>query len=174
MKVAATSVTKIMHIIAEQMEKAVKGESSIFTSPYSKDATNLITKNLSGEEVWVIVTRRSPMEYLEVLMIYYETYKMATNITGGDGERNARRHAFWQISLTQRFGREFAEELGKAHERGRPGTGLDNYVDEKNNAAARKYAEENPGVGPYLGNYDMWTKDLLLDYNDSRQIRDVK
>ena len=107
------------------------------------------------------------MECLDVLMIYYETYKMAINITGGDGERNARRHAFWQISLVQRFGTEFAEELGKAHEKGRPGTDHDNYVDEKNNAAARKYAEENPGVGPYLGNIIMWKKGLLLDYSQA-------
>ena len=166
-KVAATSVNKIMDIIFEQMEEADNGESSIFTSPYSQDPKNLIIKNLSGAEVWVIITRLfSPIQYKDVVFIYYDTYKMATNIRGSNGERNGRRHAFWQISLVQRFGREFAEELGKAHERGRPGTNLDNNVDEKNNEAARKYAEQHPGVDPYLGNIEMWEKGLLLDYND--------
>ena len=66
-------------------------------------------------------------------MIYYKTYLMAIEITD-DGGRNAKRHAFWQISLAQRFSIDFAHKFGNAHEKERPGTAEDNRVDEIYNA----------------------------------------
>ena len=72
---------------------------------------------------------------------------MAIQITD-DSECNAKRHAFWQISLAQKFGLDFAKKLRDAHEKGRPGTGEDNCVDALNNAAALKYAADHPGVDP--------------------------
>lgn len=83
-----------------------------------------------------------------------------------DGERNAKRHAFWQISTMQKFGENFAKEIGNAHERGRPGTKEDNRVDDLNNSAALQYAKDHPGVDPATAANQMWSSGLLADYND--------
>ena len=77
-------------------------------------------------------------KYYDAIMVYYETYKMAISIAD-DGERNAKRHGFWQISMFQKFGETSAKEIGDAHERGRPGTAEDNRVDDLNNAAAIQF-----------------------------------
>ena len=54
---------------------------------------------------------------------------MAINIADdGDHERNAKHHAFWQISMFQKFGKTFAQGIGDVHRRGRPGTADDNRL----------------------------------------------
>ena len=101
----------------------------------------------------------------DVVMVYYETYRMATQIAD-DSKRNAKRHAFWIISLVQKFGQDFAKKLGDAHERGRPGTAEDNHVDAINNAAALNYAAEHPGVDPRQAADTMWSEGLIKGYRD--------
>ena len=98
-------------------------------------------------------------------MVYYETYSMAIRIAD-DGERNAKRHAFWIILLVQNFGQDFAKKLADAHERGRPGTTEDNCVDAINNAAALNYAAEHPGVDPHQAADTMWSQGLIKVYRD--------
>lgn len=113
----------------------------------------------------VITRRLEASQYDDVIMVYYKTYKMAITIAD-DGERNAKRHAFWQISMVQKFGEDFAKEIGDAHERGRPGTAEDNRVDDLNNAAALQYAKDHPGVDPASAAIQMWSSGLLSYYND--------
>ena len=133
----------------------------------------MLLENLSCEERKVIATELSPSQYYDVLMVYYDTYVMATQIAeSNDGERNAKRHAFWQILLVQKFDKAFAVKLGDAHEKGRPGTAEDNHVDVFNNAAARKYAEDHPDVDPKQAADKMWEGDLLKGYNTSKHTND--
>jgi hypothetical protein len=159
-------IQKILRIMVDQLSKAVKGEDSVFSPGIWPFGNNLLFKNLSYEEVKVIAAELSPTQYYDVLMVYYETYLMAIQIAD-DGERNAKRHAFWQISLVQKFGEDFAVKLGDAHEKGRPGTAEDNRVDALNNAASLKYAKENPGVDPRQAADTMWLNGLLKGYNPS-------
>ena len=159
-------VNKILRIMADQLTKAVKGEDSVFSPGIWPFGNNLLFKNLSYEEVKVIGAALSPSQYYDIIMVYYETYFMAIRIAD-DGERNAKRHAFWQISLVQKFGEDFAVKLGDAHEKGRPGTAEDNRVDALNNEAALKYAKDNPGVDPQQAADKMWEGGLLKGYNPS-------
>ena len=163
---ATQNITKILNIMVDQLTKAVKGEDSVFSPGIWPFGNNLLFKNLSYEEVKVIGAELSPSQYYDILMIYYETYLMAIRIAD-DGERNAKRHAFWQISLVQKFGEDFARKLGDAHEIGRPGTAEDNRVDALNNAAALKYAKDNPGVNPQQAADEMWNGGYLKGYNPS-------
>ena len=163
MEVPATDVSKICNIMADQFLKFREGESSIFSPGIWSFPPNLIIKNLSFEEIKVIV-RYSHIrlgKYYAIVGVYYHTYKLAINIAN-DGERNAKRHAFWVISMYRKFGEDFAREISKAHERGRPGSPLDNCVDAFNNKAATKYAKDNPGEGPAEAARNMWARALLL------------
>ena len=154
------SLSQILRIMSDQLDKAWKGEPSVFSlSPYK----NLLFKNLSMQEVRVIGAELSITEYYDVLMIYYKTYLMAIQIAD-DGERNAKRHAFWQISLAQRFGVDFAIKLGNAHEEGRPGTAEDNRVDEINNKNALEYNAGHPGIDPKEAADTMWEERLIVGY----------
>ena len=153
----------VFKIMADQLGKAVKGEPSVFSLNIWPFGDNLLYKNLSYEEVKVIGAELSPSQYYDVIMVYYKTYQMAIKIAE-DGERNAKRHAFWQISLFQKFGKDFALKLGAAHEKGRPGTAEDNRVDDLNNAAALKYAEEHPNVDPSEAANTMWSQKLIVGY----------
>ena len=162
---AAADVSKILNIMADQLNKAVNGEPSVFSPGIWPFGDNLLFKNLSYEEVKVIGNYLQPSQYYDVIMVYYETYRMAIQIAD-DGERNAKRHAFWQISMMQKFGENFAKEIGNAHERGRPGTKEDNRVDDLNNAAALQYAKDHPGVDPATAANQMWSSGLLADYSD--------
>ena len=162
----AIDVNKILNIMTDQLKKAVSGEPSVFSPGFWPFPDNLLFKNLSFEEVKVIGAELHPSQYYDVIMVYYETYKMAIKIAD-DGERNAKRHAFWQISMLQKFGEDFAKRIGDAHERGRPGTAEDNRVDDLNNAAALQYASDHAGVDPTTAANTMWAKGLLSDYNDN-------
>ena len=154
------SLSQILRIMSDQLHKAWKCEPSVFSlSPYK----NLLFKNLSMQEVRVIGAELSITEYYDVLMIYYKTYLMAIQIAD-DGERNAKRHAFWQISLAQRFGVDFAIKLGNAHEEGRPGTAEDNRVDEINNKNALEYNAGHPGIDPKEAADTMWEEGLIVGY----------
>ena len=85
---------------------------------------NLLCKNLSSKSL-----AECSLLYYNVIMNYYETYMMAINIADdGDHERNAKHHAFWQISMFQKFGKTFAQGIGDVHRRGRPGTADDNRL----------------------------------------------
>ena len=183
----ANDISKLIKIMADQLCKTFKGEPSVFSGIWSS-GDNLLSKNLSHEEVKVIlaglVSRSCNVgmvyyydthlmatkilaelvsQFYDMLMVYYDTYSMATQIAN-DGERNAKRHAFWQISLAQKFGLDFAKKLGDAHEKGRPGTAEDNRVDDLNNAAALKYAAEHPGVDPRQAADTMWSEGLIVGY----------
>lgn len=159
----AIDISKVIKIMADQLGKAVKGEPSVFSPGIWPFGDNLLFKNLSYEEVKVIRAELAVSQYYDVVMVYYETYLMAIQIAD-DGERNAKRHAFWQISLVQKFGLNFAKKLGDAHEKGRPGTAEDNRVDDLNNAAALKYAAEHPGVDPRQAADIMWSEGLIVGY----------
>ena len=158
---------KIWEITTDQLRKAVNREPSVFSPGIYPFGENLLFKHLSFEEVKVIGWRLHPKNYYDVIMVYYDTYRMAINIVD-DGERNAKRHAFWQIAMTQKFGERFAEEIANAHERGRPGTAEDNLVDDLNNKAARKYARDNPGIDPAIAAGQMWSTGCLSDYSDEK------
>ena len=149
--------------MADQLGKAVRGEASVFSLNIWPFGENLLYKNLSYEEVKVIGAELSPSQYYDVIMVYYRTYLMAIEIAE-DGERNAKRHAFWQISLVQKFGKDFALKLGAAHEKGRPGTAEDNRVNDLNYATALKYAQEHPNVDPFEAADTMWSQKLIVGY----------
>ncbi|MDE9545927.1 DUF6973 domain-containing protein [Xenorhabdus bovienii] len=140
--------SEIFSILVDQLKKAAAGEPSVFSLGYSQGyesfwgGENLIWKNLSYEEVTVIVSWLTPLQYKDCLMIYYKTYKMAIEIADND-ERNAKRHVYWQISMAQAFGEDFACAIGKAHEEGRPGSEADNLADDFNNEKAISYYKEN-------------------------------
>lgn len=169
----AIDVKKILNIMADQLSKVLKGEPSVFSPGMYPFGDNLLFKNLSYEEVKVIGSMLRPAQYYDVLMVYYETYTMAIKIAD-DGERNAKRHVFWQISMMQKFGESFAKEIGNAHEKGRPGTKEDNRVDELNNAAAIKYATTHPCVDPLTAANLMWSSGLLSKYNEEVAPRHTK
>ena len=144
----------------DQLIKAVKWEYSVFSPGIWPFGKNLLLENLSFEELKVIATELSLSQYYDVIMVYYDTYVMASQIVeSADGERNAKRHAFWMISLAQKFGNTTAIKLTDAHEKGRPGTAEDNRVDAFNNAAALEYAENHPGVDPKQAADWMWESD---------------
>ena len=105
--------------------------------------------------------------------MYWETYNTALK-TADDGERIAKRHAVWQIAMMQRFGEEFAKEMGSAHEKGRLGTKEDRRVNGLNNAAAIEYAKNHPDVDPFIAAKDMWSSGLLVDYNEKSETRTYK
>lgn len=158
---------RIINIMVDQLKKAVNQEPSIFSfGRWPFGGENLLFKNLSYEEVKVIGAELPVSKYYDVIMVYYDTYKMAIRIAD-DSERNAKRHAFWQISLVRKFGIDFARKLGDAHERGRPGTEEDNRVDEANNRVAITYAQEHPHVNPVDAADQMWVNGLLEGYKPS-------
>ena len=159
------ALKKIWEIRTDQLKKAVNREPSVFSPGIYPFGENLLYKNLSYEEVKVIGWRLHPKDYYDVIMVYYDTYKMAIRIAD-DGKRNAKRHAFWQISMMQKFGESFAEEIANAHEKGRPGTAEDNRVDDLNNKAARKYARDNPDIDPATAADQMWSTGCLYGYSD--------
>jgi len=148
-------------IITGQMHKAVSGEPSIFTP----SDQNIIWKNLSLQEIHVIFNRLgpNPPQIPALLKIYYHTYKLAIQIAD-DSERNVKRHVFWQISLVNKFGADFAKALGDAHEIGRPGTDEDNRVDELNNAVALDYAKKHPNSDPLTATNELWKSGKLHSY----------
>ena len=163
-------VKKVFWIMTDQVIKTIKGEESVFSRE-----KNLLLKNLSYEEIEVIITELFPSQYDDVIIVYYKTYVMATQIAeSADGERNAKRHAFWMISLVQKFGKSFAVKLTDAHEKGRPGTAEDNSVDAVNNAAALEYVENHPGVDPKQAADWMWDGGCLKGYHTSVEPKHVK
>jgi hypothetical protein len=143
------------------MGRAYKGQPSIF----GIGEQNLIWKNLSSQEIWVIFRSLKTSQYDQVLFIYYQTYRLAIEIND-ESERNAKRHAFWQIALVNAFGEDFAKKLGDAHEKGRPGSDEDNMVDEFNNKVALDYARKNPGTDPRNAADILWQEKLLKGYSD--------
>lgn len=161
-------------IMIDQLSNAVNGKRpSVFSEgmwPFPKE---LPYKVLSYEEVKVISRFLEPQSYDDVITIYYETYKTALK-TDDAGERNAKRHAVWQISMMYKFGEHFAREIGAAHEKGRPGTKEDRRVNGLNNAAAIKYAKEHPGIDPLEAADEMWKKGLLIGYNDGERPEHTK
>ena len=85
----------------------------------------------------------SPLQYYDVTMIYYETYRMVLSIPD-DGEGSAKLPAFWQTSLFQKFVETIAKGTGDVHKRGHPGEAEDNRMDSFDNAAAVQYARYHP------------------------------
>lgn len=158
---------KLWEIMKDQLSKAVNLEPSVFSPGIYPFGENLLYKNFSYEEVKVIGWKLHPKNYYDVIKVYYDTYKMAIKITD-DGERNAKRHAFWQISMMQKFGESFAKEIGDAHERGCPGTAEDNRVDALNNKAALDHARDNPGIDPATAANNMWSTGRLYGYGEKK------
>ena len=154
------------NIVVDQFHKVVTGEPSVLSPGMWPFSDNLLYKNLSYEEVKVIAKDLYPSQYYDVFKCYYDTYRFSVPI-GDDGERNAKRHAFWSICMKQTFGEKFAKGIGNAHERGCPGTKLDNCVDVLNNKAALQYAKFHPGVHPATAANQMWSRGLLYDYNST-------
>lgn len=155
---------EIIGIAVDQLNRASKGEHSIFSFGYWPfTGRNLFLKNVSAEERQVVVEELGISDYYNVIMVYYRSYQMAI-VIADDSERNAKRHAFWQISLVREFGEDIAKKLGDAHERGRPGTEEDNRVDDFNNTAAIAYAHKFPNKDPLTCANDMWTGGLLAGY----------
>ena len=167
MKTANTDERKILNIMGDQLYKVVNREPSVFSPGIWPFGDNLLYTNLSYEEVKVIGKYLHPSQYYDVMMGYYETYRVAIQIADDD-ERNAKRHAHFQISMQQKFGDNFAKEIGNAHERGRPGTKEDNCVDYLNNKAARQYGKQHPGVDPATATKQMWSTGLLVDKSEKR------
>ncbi len=65
-----------------------------------------------------------------------------------DSHQDAFRHAYWNALMTQRFGEEWAERYGTAHER-LPGNPADREaMDLYNNEVGRRIAVENPDADP--------------------------
>lgn len=65
-----------------------------------------------------------------------------------DSHQDAFRHAYWNALMTQRFGEEWAEQYGTAHER-LPGNPADREaMDLYNNEVGRKIAVDNPDADP--------------------------
>jgi len=149
-------------ILIDQMQRAGRGEPSVFSLDEEK---NLVWKNLSIQEIKVILGNISVPQYPDVLRIYYQTYRVAIQIAD-DSERNAVRHAFWQIALVNKFGAGTADKLGQAHEVGRPGTTEDNRVDELNNKVAQQYAFTHPGSDPLQAANMLWATKKLHGYSD--------
>ena len=143
----------------DQLQKAQKGDHSIFSRDPKK---NLISKNLSWEEIKTILLCFNPTQYDDVIMVYHDVYKYASKIADND-ERNAKRHIYWMVSLARAFGTRLAEKLGDAHERGRPGTDEDNCMDRKVNAAALKYAFEENNLHKSASDIadEMWESGLV-------------
>jgi len=152
-------------VLIDQIQKAYKGDPSVFSPGVSPFGDNLLWKNLSYDEVKVIGAKLPPSKWPTLLAIYYQTYKLAIGIAD-DSERNAKRHAFWQIALVNAFGAQFAKELGDAHEKGRPGTAEDNRVDELNNQVAVQYALTHHGSDPLKAANDLWNTKKLHGYSD--------
>ena len=157
---------RVLNIMTDQLKKAANGEPSVFSPGFWPFPDNLLFKNLSFDEVKVIGAELQPSQFYDVIMVYYNTYLMAIKIAD-DGERNAKRHAFWQISMMQKFGEDFAKKIGDAHEKGRPGTAEDNRVDDLNNAAALQYASDHNDVDPATAADTMWSSGLLHNYRKS-------
>lgn len=153
-------------ILVNQLVLAYNGQPSVFAvgyypeSEYPFSGTNLLWKNLSFNEVEVIVGHLDFSQYQKCLMIYYHTYKMAIEIANND-ERNAKRHVFWQISMAQAFGETFALAIGDAHEKGRPGSATDNAADEYNNEVAINYWKNNPNTSPSEAADYLWRSNKL-------------
>ena len=153
----------VFSIMADQLVKAVKGDESVFSLGVWPFGPNLLYKNLALEEVKTIRRHIPLRRYPAVIGVYYSTYIYAIHIPD-NSERNAKRHAFWIISMTQEFGENFATKIGNAHEIGRPSSREDNEVDEHNNKAALQYAKNNPGVKPATAADEMWASGLLRGY----------
>ncbi|MEY7970545.1 hypothetical protein AB8O38_00945 [Saccharomonospora xinjiangensis] len=67
---------------------------------------------------------------------------------GNDSHRDAFRHAYWNALMTQKFGEEWAQKYGTAHER-LPGNPADREaMDLYNNEVGRKIAAANPDASP--------------------------
>lgn len=152
----------IISITADQFIKLVKGERSIFSSRIWSREPNLVSKNLSWEEIKAIYYNVPLTKYPAVLRHYYNTYIFSI-VIANDNERNSKRHPFWIISMMKDLGEKSTREIANAHERGRPGSAKDNCLDALNNEAAIKYAKENPNVHPAHGACDMWNRGLLVD-----------
>lgn len=140
----------IISVIAEQLQKLVQGEPSIFSPGIWPFGPNLLYKNLSWEEIKAIFINVPPEKYPVVLRHYYTTYKFGINIAN-DNERNSKRHAFWITYMMRDLGEKSTREIANAHERGRPSTAKDNCIDALNNEAGIKYTKENPNVHPADG-----------------------
>ncbi|MEU6660327.1 glycosyl hydrolase family 18 protein [Streptomyces sp. NPDC046821] len=101
----------------------------------------LIGKNISEEEVNVIRRKENWDKINAWIGVHIQVYKVVEHMTDPEMQ-NSVRHVFWQCLLTKRLGKEFATEMGDAHERGRPGSDADNKADERNNEIGQQLAEE--------------------------------
>ena len=165
-------VPKIVSIAYDQFMKAFRQEPSIFSlGIWPLGAENLLWKNLSRQEVAIIVSDLlpTPSRVLDCLMVYYGTYQLAIQIAD-DSERNAKRHVYWQVEMCRKFGKDFAKRLGDAHEAGRPGSTLDNQIDDANNAAALAYCLNNPTVDGATAANILWSNGQLQGYDSPTQV----
>ena len=159
--VKAPPIDVTINTIFEQSNKFYENQPSIFSPGIWPFAPNLVRKNLSGEEIDVILYD-IPKKYLvAVFRVYFNTYQFSINIADGD-ERNSCRHAYWIISMMQEFGEEITRKMANAHEIGRPGSHQDNCIDAINNEASINYAMKNPHVHPAKGARGMWNRGLLV------------
>eukprot|EP00026_Physarum_polycephalum_P009572 Phypoly_transcript_09700.p1 GENE.Phypoly_transcript_09700~~Phypoly_transcript_09700.p1 ORF type:complete len:300 (+),score=37.97 Phypoly_transcript_09700:274-1173(+) len=154
-----------MEIFKSQFKKWQADEPSIFHLNQQK---NLVGKNLSTQEMWVIITL-GPSQWLPVLNCYARVYAYASQIPDDQtGEKNAKRHAFWMIDVVNTIGVDNAKRLGDAHEKGRPGTDEDNRVDEINNKVAIDYAQKHPHSDPRTVAEQLWNQGKLEKYRDGK------
>ncbi|WP_327576877.1 MULTISPECIES: glycoside hydrolase family 18 protein [unclassified Streptomyces] len=101
----------------------------------------LIGKNISEEEVDVIRRKENWDKLYPWIGVHLQVYKVVEHMTDPE-KQNSVRHVFWQCMLTKRLGKDFATEMGNAHERGRPGSDADNKADERNNEIGQQLAED--------------------------------
>ncbi|MFF2506583.1 HPP family protein [Streptomyces sp. NPDC058067] len=101
----------------------------------------LIGKNISEEEVDVIRRKENWDKLYPWIGVHIQVYKVVEHMTDPE-KQNSVRHVFWQCMLTKRLGKDFATEMGNAHERGRPGSDADNKADERNNEIGQQLAED--------------------------------
>ncbi|MFE7275589.1 glycosyl hydrolase family 18 protein [Streptomyces sp. NPDC057623] len=105
------------------------------------ESVYLIGKNISKEEVEVIRRPENLDKIYPWIGVHIQVYKVVEHMTDPE-KQNSVRHVFWQCMLTKRLGKDFATEMGDAHEAGRPGTDADNEADEKNNKIGQQLAME--------------------------------
>jgi hypothetical protein len=170
-RLAVSELTpRIVKIAYDQLLKAYHQEPSIFSlGVWPLGGDNLLWKNLSRQEISTIYANLGISQWTDCLLVYYETYKLAINIAD-DSERNAKRHVFWQVEMCRKFGENFAKKIGDAHEVGRPGSDLDNTVDEHNNAVALRYCLANPSVNGYEAATLLWSNGSLRGYDSVSQV----
>lgn len=164
------ALPRLVKIAYDQLLKAFNQEPSIFSlGIWPLGGENLLWKNLSRQEINVIMRELPRTQWIDCLMVYYGTYQLAINIAD-DSERNAKRHVYWQVEMCRKFGQDFAKKIGDAHEVGRPGSDLDNAVDEHNNAVALAYCAANPSVSGTDAANILWSNGSLQGYDSISQV----